>query len=112
MNPSQSIEVFDRLHELLHRFRARMRKAMETVHPDLTLNEMRILMRAGRQPGLTQRDLVEHSHADKAQMARIVGVGEQHFKRVACATGNAKLDPLARAIIEAGTNALVKLRAN
>ena len=78
MNPSPSIEVFDRLHELLHRFRARMRKAMETVHPDLTLNEMRILMRAGRQPGLTQRDLVEHSHADKAQMARLLAQLEAH----------------------------------
>ncbi|MFT0532187.1 MarR family winged helix-turn-helix transcriptional regulator [Castellaniella hirudinis] len=78
MNPSQSIEVFDRLHELLHRFRACMRKAMETVHPDLTLNEMRILMHAGRQPGLTQRDLVEHSHADKAQMARLLAHLEAH----------------------------------
>ncbi|MGB3423987.1 MAG: MarR family transcriptional regulator [Castellaniella sp.] len=72
MKPSLPIDVFDSLHELLHLFRARMRKAMETVHPELTFNEMRILMRTGRQPGITQRDLVEHSHADKAQMARLL----------------------------------------
>ncbi|CAM5200003.1 DNA-binding MarR family transcriptional regulator OS=Castellaniella defragrans OX=75697 GN=HNR28_001037 PE=4 SV=1 [Castellaniella denitrificans] len=72
MDPSLPIEIFDSLHELLHLFRARMRKAMEAVHPELTFNEMRILMRAGRQPGLTQRDLVERSHADKAQMARLL----------------------------------------
>lgn len=72
MNPSLPIEVFDSLHELLHLFRARMRKAMEAVHPELTFNEMRILLRMGRQPGLTQKGLVERSHADKAQMARLL----------------------------------------
>lgn len=72
MNPSLAVEVFDTLHELQHLFRSRMRKSMEAVHPDLTFNEMRVLMRAGRHPGLTQRDLVENSHADKAQMARVL----------------------------------------
>jgi DNA-binding MarR family transcriptional regulator len=43
---------------------------METLHPDLTFNELRILMRVGEQPGVTQRELVEHSHADKALMTR------------------------------------------
>lgn len=72
MNPPLPVHVFDTLHELQHLFRARMRKSMEAVHPEMTFNEMRILMRTGRQPGITQRDLVEHSHADKAQMARIL----------------------------------------
>ena len=72
MSPSSPVDVFDTLHELQHLFRARMRKSIEAVHPELTFNEMRILMHAGRQPGITQRDLVEHSHADKAQMARIL----------------------------------------
>jgi len=72
MTAPLSVEVFDTLHELQHFFRARMRKSMEAVRPELTFNEMRVLMRAGRQPGITQRDLVEHSHADKAQMARIL----------------------------------------
>lgn len=72
MNTFPSIEVFDSLHELLHLFRARMRRSMEALHPELTFNEMRILMRTGREPGLTQKDLVEHSRTDKAQMARIL----------------------------------------
>lgn len=70
MNTSVSVEVFDCLHELLHLFRARMRESLEATHPELSFNEMRILMRTGRQPGITQKELVEHSHADKAQMAR------------------------------------------
>ena len=72
MNSPLSVDVFDNLHELLHLFRAHMRKSMEAVHPELTFNEMRILMRTGRQPGITQKDLVEHSHTDKAQMARML----------------------------------------
>ena len=72
MNTTISVQVFDSLHELMHLFRARVRKSMEAVHPELTFNEMRILMRTGRQPGITQKELVEHSHTDKAQMARML----------------------------------------
>ena len=72
MIPSVSVEIFEVLHELLHRFRARMRQSMESVHPSLTFNEVRILMQTGRRPGITQKDLVEHSHTDKAQMARML----------------------------------------
>lgn len=72
MSSPLPVTVFDAMHELQHLFRARMRKSMEAIHPELTFNEMRILMRVGRQPGVTQRELVEHSHADKAQMARIL----------------------------------------
>lgn len=77
MNPSLPVEVFDSLHELLHLFRARMRKSMEAIHPELSFNEMRILMRTGHQPGITQKDLVEHSHTDKAQMARVLAHMEE-----------------------------------
>ncbi len=72
MSSLLSIEVFNNLHDLLHVFRARMRKTMEASHPELTFNEMRILLRTGLHPGMTQRDLVEHSHIDKAQMARML----------------------------------------
>lgn len=72
MKPPLPVAVFDTLHELQHLFRARMRSSMQAVHPELTLNEMRILMRTGHRPGITQRELVEHSHADKAQMARLL----------------------------------------
>lgn len=64
------VNVFDSLHDLLHLYRTRLRKALETVHPELTFNEMRILMRTGLRPGITQKALVEHSQTDKAQMAR------------------------------------------
>ena len=70
MNSSSSVDVFDNLHELLHLFRAHMEKSIEAIRPELTFNEMRILMHTGRHPGITQKDLVEHSHTDKAQMAR------------------------------------------
>ena len=72
MNAFLPLDVFDAMHELLFLYRSRLRRSMETVHPDLTFNEMRVLMHVGRQPGITQRDLVEHSHADKAQMARLL----------------------------------------
>lgn len=77
MNSSLSADVFDTLHELVRLFRARMRKSMEAVHPDLTFNEIRVLVHTGRRPGLTQKDLVEHSHADKAQMARTLAQLEE-----------------------------------
>lgn len=72
MNAFLPLDVFDAMHELLFLYRSRLRRSMEAVHPELTFNEMRVLMRVGRQPGMTQRDLVEHSHADKAQMARLL----------------------------------------
>lgn len=34
-------------------------------------------MHAGTQPGITQRELVEHSHADKAQIARLLAQLQQ-----------------------------------
>ena len=67
-----SAEIFEVLHELLRTFRSRMRTSMEAIHPELTFNEVRVLMFVGRHPGRSQKDLVEHSHTDKAQMARIL----------------------------------------
>src|SRR5256885_8972839 len=55
------------MHELLHLFRSRMREDMESMEPGLTPNEVRVLMYVGRHPGRTQRDLVDHSHMDKAR---------------------------------------------
>jgi DNA-binding MarR family transcriptional regulator len=69
--PSQtSVEIFDEMHALLHIFRARMRQRLESVCPDLSFGELRVLMRVGEQPGCAQKALVEHSRMDKAQMAR------------------------------------------
>ena len=70
MSSSIAADVFEVLHDLLHLFRARLLQSLEAVQPGLTFNEFRILMHTGRHPGITQKELVEHSHTDKAQMAR------------------------------------------
>ena len=72
MSSSIAAEVFEVLHDLLHLFRARLLQSLERIQPGLTFNEFRILMHAGRHPGITQKELVEHSHTDKAQMARML----------------------------------------
>lgn len=72
MSSSISADVFELLHDLLHLFRARLLESLEAVQPGLTFNEFRVLMHAGRHPGITQKELVEHSHTDKAQMARML----------------------------------------
>lgn len=71
---SLSVNVFESLHELLSLFRQRMRESLGTVNSELTFNEMRILMRVGHHPGIRQKDLVEHSNTDKAQMARLLSL--------------------------------------
>lgn len=72
MSSSISADVFELLHDLLHLFRARLLESLEAVQPGLTFNEFRILMHTGRHPGITQKELVEHNHTDKAQMARML----------------------------------------
>ena len=72
MNASLPADIFEARHELLHLFRSRMREDMESMEPGLTPNEVRVLMYVGRHPGRTQRDLVDHSHMDKAQLARML----------------------------------------
>jgi len=47
---------------------------MTAVHPELTFNEVRALNFIGRHPGATQKELVRHSGADKAQVARMLGL--------------------------------------
>lgn len=70
MSTATPAEIFDALHELLHIFRLRMRQRLGAVCPDLSFGEMRVLMHVGKHRGCTQKALVEHSGADKAQMAR------------------------------------------
>lgn len=65
-------DVFEAMHDLMHVYRAHMVRAMAAIHPDLTMNEVRALGFIGRHPGATQKDLVRHSGADKAQVARMV----------------------------------------
>jgi DNA-binding MarR family transcriptional regulator len=74
MSTHAPADVFEAMHDLLHVYRAHMVRTMAAIHPDLTLNEVRALMFVGRHPGATQRELVAHSGADKAQVARMVGM--------------------------------------
>lgn len=70
MSSSVTTDVFELLHDLMHLFRARLLQSLQALDAELTFNEFRILMHTGRHPGITQKELVEHSHTDKAQMAR------------------------------------------
>ena len=72
--PHAASDVFEALHDLLHVYKAHMVRTMASVHPELTLNEVRALMFVGRHPGTTQKELVAHSGADKAQVARMVAL--------------------------------------
>jgi DNA-binding MarR family transcriptional regulator len=72
MTASLPADIFEAMHELLHLFRARMREDLDTLGTELTPNEVRVLMFVGRHPGRTQKDLVDHSHMDKAQLARML----------------------------------------
>ena len=72
--PHAASDVFEAMHDLLHVSKAHMVRTMASVHPELTLNEVRALMFVGRHPGATQKELVAHSGADKAQVARMVAM--------------------------------------
>ncbi|WP_159911447.1 MarR family winged helix-turn-helix transcriptional regulator [Pantoea sp. 18069] len=74
MTAKNPADVFDAMHDLMHAYRHRMRAAMQT---ELTPNEMRALLFVGRHPMRTQKDLVEHSGTDKAQIARMLNMLEE-----------------------------------
>lgn len=74
MSTRATPDVFEAMHDLMHVYRAHMVRAMASVHPELTLNEVRALSFIGRHPGATQKELVQHSGTDKAQVARMVGM--------------------------------------
>ena len=74
---SSTPDVFEAMHDLLHAYRAHMVRAMASVHPELTMNEVRALMFIGRHPGATQKELVRHSGHDKAQIARLLSLLEE-----------------------------------
>ncbi|MCW5655310.1 MarR family winged helix-turn-helix transcriptional regulator [Hydrogenophaga sp.] len=71
-NRSSDTEVIDRLHGLMHGLRRFMHEAMREDGLGLAPMEARCLAYFVRNPGHTQRDLVQHAGRDKAQIARIV----------------------------------------
>lgn len=77
MTAQTPADVFEAMHDLMHAYRRRMRAAVHAIQPDLTHNEVRALLFVGRHPMRTQSDLVEHSGADKAQIARMLNLLEE-----------------------------------
>ena len=58
--PHAASDVFEAMHDLLHMYKAHMVRTMASIHPELTLNEVRALMFVGRHPGASQKELVAH----------------------------------------------------
>ena len=118
MPPRARPDVFEALHDLMHAYRARMVRAMTSVHPDLTFNEVRALNFIGRHPGATQKELVQHASADKAQIARLVALlldkgwlqcaPHEHDKRSRCL----HLSPQGQALFNAVRQARSTLAAD
>ncbi len=74
MSTNRPAQIFEAMHDLVHVYRARMMEVVASIHSELTYNEVRALMFVGRHPGATQKELVQHASADKAQIARLVAL--------------------------------------
>lgn len=65
-------DVFETIHEIMHLYRAQQYHALRATPHELTHMENRALGHIARHPGATQRDLVQRSGRDKAQVTRLV----------------------------------------
>lgn len=74
MSEPRPSDVFDALHGLLRSYRAHLVRTLSSVHPELTFNAVRALTFIGHNPGARQKELVQHSGADKAQIARMLSL--------------------------------------
>jgi len=73
--PSSDGEVMETMHTIMHLFRARQFRALRAdagLEGDISHMETKALGYFARRPGATQRDLVQHSGRDKAQVTRLV----------------------------------------
>ena len=64
--------ILDRIHAVMHVFRARQYRASRGVPAGLTHMESKALGFFARRPGASQGDLVAHSGRDKGQVARMI----------------------------------------
>ena len=64
--------VFELVHAVMHRFRSRQYRALGDGPHGITHMESKVLGFFARHAGATQRDLVDHSGRDKAQLARLI----------------------------------------
>ena len=118
MSTNRPAQIFEAMHDLVHVYRARMMEVVASIHPELTHNEVRALMFVGRHPGATQKELVQHSGADKAQIARLVALlldkgwlqcaPHEHDKRSRCL----HLSPQGQALFNAVRQARSTLAAD
>ncbi len=68
-------EVMEAIHAIMHLYRSRQYRALRLEagsQGEISHMETKALGYFARRPGATQRDLVQHSGRDKAQVARLV----------------------------------------
>lgn len=70
--PLPESRVFEAIHEIMHLYRAQQYRSLRATSHELTHMENRALGYIARHPGATQRDLVQRSGRDKAQVTRLV----------------------------------------
>lgn len=70
-------DLLDALHDVLHAYRARMRAAALQLGCPLNPGALRVLLYVGRHPQCTHKDLVGHTRADKALVARTLNELEE-----------------------------------
>jgi DNA-binding MarR family transcriptional regulator len=71
-------EVFERVHTIMHLFRAGQYRVLRGEAAELTHMEGKLLGFFARQPGATLRDLAAHSGRDKGQLARLIKTLRHH----------------------------------
>ncbi len=69
--PTHSAEIFDTLHDLLQLSRARTLQELSQSQPQLSFGQWRLLQLIGSHT-CTQKELVERSLMDKAQLTRML----------------------------------------
>lgn len=71
-------DVLELVHAVMHEYRSLQYRILRDGPHDITHMDAKVLGFFARRPGATQRDLVEHSGRDKAQLARLIkGLREQ-----------------------------------
>lgn len=65
-------DVFEAIHSVMHLYRSRQYRDLRDGPHELTHMEFKVLNFFARHSGGTQRDLVEHSGRDKAQITRLI----------------------------------------
>lgn len=73
--PQQAGEVMESIHAIMHLVRSRQYRGLgglDGAAGEISHMETRALGYFARNPGATQRDLVQHSGRDKAQVTRLV----------------------------------------